>query len=170
MTMSSPLPEKKELVVMTRPFLFSGHEEMLIMTISSPLLEKVEVVVMVRPSPLLGKEEMVIMTISSPLLERVELVAMIRPFPRLEKEEMLIMTIGGHGHTIPFFRKGGDDDHDHLKPSSGKGRVGGHDQTIPSFRKGGIRKGGAIPPLLPEERRGVLPPHSIGKRKWWSWS
>ena len=72
----------------------------MIKTIKRPLLEKVEVVAMVIPFPLLGKEEMMIMTMPSPLLERER--------------------IGGHGHTIPPFRKGGYVDNDHIKPSSGK--------------------------------------------------
>ena len=69
---------------MVRPFPLLGKDEMMIMTMSSPLLEKKELVVMVRLFPCLGQEEMLVMTMSSPLLEKVEVVAMVIPFPLLE--------------------------------------------------------------------------------------
>ena len=55
-----------------------------------------------------------IMTIASLLLEKSERVIMtITSSPGKERD-------GGHGHTVPSSRNGGDGYHDHIKPSFGK--------------------------------------------------
>ena len=109
-----------------------------------------------------------IMTITSPLLEKN----------------------GGHGHNIPFLRKGGDcDDHDHNKPSSGKERDGGNSHAIPSLRKGGEcddhdhdkpssgkeRDGGNSHTIHSLRKGGECDDHDhtkpfLEKTSWWSWS
>ena len=68
-----------------------------------------------------------IMTVASSILE----MAMVRSFPLKVKGEECDdhdhnkpssgkEIDGGHGHTIPSFRNGGDGYHDHFKPSFGK--------------------------------------------------
>ena len=82
MSISSPLLEKKERVIITRispywkrkvvamvipfPLLYEKKDNVMNTTILRPLLEKDETVIMTIRSPLLEKKERVIMAIASP--------------------------------------------------------------------------------------------------------